>query len=52
MINKIIDETKATIDIEDDGLVMITSASMESAQKAMDGLKSYAQRSREIFKAA
>jgi polyribonucleotide nucleotidyltransferase len=36
MINKIIDETGVSIDIEDDGLVMITSTSAEGAKKAKE----------------
>lgn len=34
IINKIIDETEVTIDIEDDGLVIICSTNQENAQKA------------------
>ena len=36
MIRKIVDETKCTIDIEDDGTVLIGSTSAERAQKAID----------------
>jgi polyribonucleotide nucleotidyltransferase len=39
MINEIIDTTGATIDVEDDGLIMVTSASAESAKKAVDWIK-------------
>ncbi|MBI5733916.1 MAG: polyribonucleotide nucleotidyltransferase [Candidatus Kerfeldbacteria bacterium] len=39
MINEIIDATGVTIDIEDDGLVMVTSVSAEAAQKAIDWIK-------------
>lgn len=39
MINEIIDKTGVTIDIEDDGLVMITSTNAESAKKAEDWIK-------------
>ena len=39
MINEIIDATGVEIDIEDDGLVMITSVSAEQAQKAIDWVK-------------
>ncbi|PKM91062.1 polyribonucleotide nucleotidyltransferase [Candidatus Falkowbacteria bacterium HGW-Falkowbacteria-1] len=34
IINKIIEETEVTIDIEDDGLVMICSTNQENAQRA------------------
>lgn len=40
IINKIIDETKATIDIEDDGTVFVTSEEAEGAGKAIDWIKS------------
>ncbi len=36
MIRKIIEETKCTIDVEDDGTVLIGSTSAERAQKAID----------------
>jgi len=36
MIRRIVDETKCTIDIEDDGTVLIGSTSSENAQKAID----------------
>jgi polyribonucleotide nucleotidyltransferase len=36
MIRKIVDETKCTIDIEDDGTVLIGSTSAERAQRAID----------------
>lgn len=39
IINEIIDATGVQIDIEDDGLVMITSTSPENAQKAVDWVK-------------
>ncbi len=39
MINEIIAQTKVEIDIEDDGLVMITSVSAEGMQKAVDWIK-------------
>ncbi len=39
MINEIIDATGVTIDIEDDGLVMITSVSVEGAEKAISWIK-------------
>jgi len=39
-INAIIEETKATIDIEDDGSVFITSDSDENMQKAIDRIES------------
>ena len=35
MIRKIIDETKCTIDVEDDGTVIVGSTSSESAEKAI-----------------
>jgi len=38
-INKIIDETGATIDIEDDGTVFITSEKAEGAEKAIAWVK-------------
>lgn len=38
-INEIIAETGVSIDIEDDGLVMITSKDAEAAQKATDWIK-------------
>jgi len=38
-INKIIDETGATIDIEDDGMVFITGETDESINLAMDRIK-------------
>jgi len=40
VINKIIDETGAEIDIQDSGLVFITSEKEESAKKAVDWVKS------------
>lgn len=39
MINEIIDECKVEIDIEDDGLVMITSVNPEGMAKAVDWVK-------------
>ena len=36
MIRKIIDETKCTIDIEDDGTVIVGSSNSDNAQKAID----------------
>lgn len=39
MINEIIDATGVTIDIEDDGLVMITSTSPEASEKAVAWIK-------------
>lgn len=39
MINEIIDKTGVSIDIENDGLVMITSTSAEAAVKAQDWIK-------------
>ena len=39
MINKIIDETGVTIDIEDDGLVMITGTSEEGSIKAKEWIE-------------
>src|ERR671933_2385256 len=36
MIRKIVEETKCTIDVEDDGTVLIGSTSAERAQKAID----------------
>jgi len=39
MINKIIDSTGVEIDIEDSGLVMITSVDKESADKAIEWVK-------------
>ncbi len=39
MINKIIEETGVTIDIENDGLIMITSTSAEAAQKAKEKIE-------------
>ncbi len=39
VINNIIDETGVTIDIEDTGLVVITSKSDEAAKKAIDWIK-------------
>jgi polyribonucleotide nucleotidyltransferase len=36
MIRKIVEETKCTIDVEDDGTVLIGSTSAENAQKAID----------------
>ncbi len=39
MINEIIDATGVTIDIEDDGLVMITSTSPEASDKAVAWIK-------------
>ncbi len=40
MIRSIIDETKTTIDIEDDGTVIIGSPSGEAAQKAIERIES------------
>jgi polyribonucleotide nucleotidyltransferase len=40
MIKKIIEETKAGIDIEDDGSVFVSSPSSEAAQKAIDIIRS------------
>ncbi len=40
MINKIIDETGATIDIEDDGTVFVTSKQADGAEKAITWIKS------------
>lgn len=39
MINEIIDKTGVTIDIENDGLVLITSVNAEAAKKAEDWIK-------------
>ncbi|MDZ4230002.1 MAG: polyribonucleotide nucleotidyltransferase, partial [Candidatus Veblenbacteria bacterium] len=39
IINEIIDATGVTIDIEDDGLVMVTSVSAEASTKAVDWIK-------------
>jgi polyribonucleotide nucleotidyltransferase len=39
IINEIIDATGVTIDIEDDGLVMVTSVSAEASTKAIDWIK-------------
>ncbi len=39
MINEIIDATGVTIDIEDDGLVMVTSVSAEASEKAVAWIK-------------
>ncbi len=39
IINEIIDATGVTIDIEDDGLVMVTSVSAEASAKAVDWIK-------------
>ncbi|HEX9664513.1 MAG TPA: polyribonucleotide nucleotidyltransferase [Patescibacteria group bacterium] len=39
MINEIIDKTGVEIDIEQDGLVMVTSVDEESAKKAVDWIK-------------
>lgn len=39
VINEIIEATKVTIDIEDDGLVMVTSVSPEASTKAIDWIK-------------
>lgn len=39
IINEIIDQCKVEIDIEDDGLVMITSANPEGMKKAVDWVK-------------
>ncbi len=39
IINEIIDATGVTIDIEDDGLVMVTSVSAEAAEKAVAWIK-------------
>ena len=41
MINEIIDATGVTIDIEDDGLVMVTSVSAEASAKAIDWIKKF-----------
>lgn len=38
-INQIIDATGVEIDIEDDGLVMVTAVNQEGAQKAVDWIK-------------
>ncbi len=40
IINEIIDATGVTIDIEDDGLVMVTSVSAEASTRAVDWIKS------------
>ena len=40
IINKIIDETGASIDIEDDGSVFVSSDKAEGAKKAIDWIKS------------
>jgi len=40
MIKKIIEETKASIDIEDDGSVFVASNNSESAQQAIDMIRS------------
>ena len=40
MINKIIDETGATIDIDDDGTVFVVSKKAEGAEKAITWIKS------------
>lgn len=39
VINEIIAETGVKIDIEDDGLVMVTSANQEASKKAVDWIK-------------
>ena len=39
VINEIIDATGVTIDIEDDGLVMVTSVSAEASAKAVEWIK-------------
>jgi polyribonucleotide nucleotidyltransferase len=39
MIKKIIEETKASIDIEDDGSVFVASSDSEAAQKAIDMIR-------------
>jgi len=39
VINEIIDQTGVTIDIEDDGLVMITSKDAKAAEKAVDWVR-------------
>ncbi len=39
MINEIIDATGVTIDIEDDGLVMVTSVSAEASARAIEWIK-------------
>ncbi len=39
VINQIIDETGVTIDIEDDGMVIVTSNAEEAAQKALEWIK-------------
>ena len=50
-INKIIDETGATIDIEDDGTVFITSEKAEGAEKAITWVKNLTREAKvgEIF---
>jgi polyribonucleotide nucleotidyltransferase len=40
MIKKIIEETKASIDIEDDGSVFVASSDSQAAQKAIDIIRS------------
>jgi polyribonucleotide nucleotidyltransferase len=40
IIRKIVEETKCTIDVEDDGTVLIGSTSAERAQKAIDIIRS------------
>lgn len=42
MINAIIEETEASIDIEEDGLVFVTAGTKENAQKAIDWIKNIA----------
>ncbi|MBI4214122.1 MAG: polyribonucleotide nucleotidyltransferase [Chloroflexi bacterium] len=39
MIRHIVDQTKCTIDVEDDGTVLIGSTSVENAQKAIDMIR-------------
>lgn len=53
MINEIINETGVSIDIEDDGLVFITSVDAASAQKAVEWVKNITREARvgEIFQA-
>lgn len=51
VINEIIDKTGVEIDIEDDGLIFITSINEESAQKALEWIKNLTREVRvgEIF---
>lgn len=53
VINEIINETGVSIDIEDDGLVFITSVDAVSAQKAVEWVKNITREARvgEIFQA-